>query len=452
MACIRKRRGKWVVDYRDGAGVRRWLTCETRREAEDVLSEKVRESRQRIRPSVNRHLTVAEYAEKWFRVCSQLLKPRTLDSYTMLLRVHLLPEFGPLRLSHVQRAHVKEFLLRRLESGLSRGSVKLIHAVLRALLASAVSDGLLVGNPAQGLGKELQLSRPADQEHAEVEERAMMREQLRCFLATVVTPHRYDRRYYELFLTLARAGLRLGEALALKWGDLDFYARKIHVRRTVISRRDTGTPKGNRKRVVDMSQELRRALLRLQVRRKTETLKRGWPTPPEWVFCSDEGTRLDRDKVEKAFGRILSRAGLPGHFTPHSLRHTFGSLLIADGASPAYVCQQMGHSSIKITVDIYGSHLPIGSPEIVDRLDDGDQASPGKSGSNTVASVSHPLEVPSGRGLIPDTAAHRASATQTTPARTTLAPASREPSRPSPSQRLPMIAENTMETSRAATT
>jgi hypothetical protein len=64
MACIRKRRGKYIVDYRDGAGVRRWITCETRRQAEDVLTERLRVSRQPIRPAVDTNITVAEYAER----------------------------------------------------------------------------------------------------------------------------------------------------------------------------------------------------------------------------------------------------------------------------------------------------------------------------------------------------------------------------------------------------
>jgi hypothetical protein len=79
LACIRKRRGKWVVDYRDGAGIRRWITCETRRQAEAVLSDRLREGQRPLQPSVDPDITVAEYAGHWLSRLT--VKPRMVDSY-----------------------------------------------------------------------------------------------------------------------------------------------------------------------------------------------------------------------------------------------------------------------------------------------------------------------------------------------------------------------------------
>src|SRR5215813_6792264 len=103
MACIRKRRGKYVVDYRDGAGARRWVTCETKRQAEDVLSEKLRESRQHARLAVDPHVTVADYAKRWLGFVGATLKPRTLRSYDDTLRLHILPELGQTKLCRVHK-------------------------------------------------------------------------------------------------------------------------------------------------------------------------------------------------------------------------------------------------------------------------------------------------------------------------------------------------------------
>ena len=80
--------------------------------------------------------------------------------------------------------------------------------------------------------------------------------------------------------------------------------------------------------------------------------------------------------------RVLKDAELPLHFTPHCLRHTFASLPLQQGESPAYVQRQLGHASIQLTVDTYGRWLPIGNKAAVDRLDD---ATPGASGSKVVA-------------------------------------------------------------------
>ena len=87
---------------------------------------------------------------------------------------------------------------------------------------------------------------------------------------------------------------------------------------------------------------------------------------PPWIFCSEAGTPLDHNNVVKTFKRVLKAAELPLHFTPHGLRHTFASLLLSAQVSPAYVQRQLGHASIKLTVDTYGRWLPIGNKAAID--------------------------------------------------------------------------------------
>ena len=80
---------------------------------------------------------------------------------------------------------------------------------------------------------------------------------------------------------------------------------------------------------------------------------------------------MDASRLRKAFSKVLKAAALPGHLSPHSLRHSFASQLLQHGESPAYVQRQLGHASIKLTVDTYGKWLPMGNTAAVDRLDDG---------------------------------------------------------------------------------
>lgn len=89
-----------------------------------------------------------------------------------------------------------------------------------------------------------------------------------------------------------------------------------------------------------------------------------------WVFSSLDGTLLDGANLEKASKRALKVANLPQHFSPHCLRHTYASLLLQDGVSPAYVQEQLGHSSIELTVDTYGRWLRKEAPGAGDRLDE----------------------------------------------------------------------------------
>src|SRR5262245_38506852 len=179
----------------------------------------------------------------------------------------------------------------------------------------------------------------------------------------------YVRRHAVLLLLLARTGMRMGEALGLQWSDVDFGGREIRIDRAFSAGR-IDTPKSGHGRTIDMSNQLTTTLLRLQLERKTETLKHGWAEMPEWVFCTEIGTPLDESRVRKIFSKVLKPAGLPLHFSPHCLRHTFASLLLQQGESPAYVQRQLGHASIQLTVDTYGKWLPMGNKAAVDRLDD----------------------------------------------------------------------------------
>jgi len=364
MACIRKRRGKWVVDWRDGAGVRRWATCATRREAEDVLDVRRREARQATRPVVDPDITVKDYAERWLGMLAASAKPRTLTMYRAYLRRHVLPVFGMTKVRQVAKGRVKGFLAEKLREDFSRSSVELMLGVLRGLLNAAIDDGVILANPADRVGRHLRLSRPPRARQDEI--KAMTREQLARLLAAA---GRVAPRYVPLFLLYARTGARLGEGLALQWADVNLVDRELRLCRSLGPGGHVDTPKGGRGRTVDMSQELARTLQRLQLERKHETLRRGWPSMPSWVFCGPEGRPLSRSDADRAFRRVLKAAGLPAHFSIHGLRHTFASLLLQQGESPVYVQRQLGHASITMTVDTYGRWLPMGNKAAVDRLD-----------------------------------------------------------------------------------
>ena len=127
-----------------------------------------------------------------------------------------------------------------------------------------------------------------------------------------------------------------------------------------------------------MSRQLETVLRHLHTDRKSETLRRGWREMPLWVFSTTRGTMLNKGNVRRVFVRLLKRAELPPHFSPHCLRHTFASLLLQQGESPVYVQRQLGHASIKLTADTYGKWLPMGNKAAVDRLD---AAAAGASGS-----------------------------------------------------------------------
>ena len=185
--------------------------------------------------------------------------------------------------------------------------------------------------------------------------------------------------YHPLFLMALRAGPRRGELVAVQWGDIQFGKdeqdpnRFIVVEHNYVKREHT-TTKSKKSRRVDISRELRRVLIELRDKRLLESFLKGKnDISDELVFPSPDGSILDPDNLYRRYFRpVLTKAGLR-KIRLHDLRHTFGSLLIQSGASIVYVKEQMGHSSIQVTVDIYGHLIPGANVSFVDRLDDAEQ-------------------------------------------------------------------------------
>jgi integrase len=349
-------KGKYIVGGRDAAGQPRWRTVtslEAAKELQAVWTLAERREPHR-RPAVNPRITVAAYAEEWLTLQAPRLKRRTLELYADQLRRVIGPTLGQVRVRDLSRARIRRFLAGCFAQGLAQGTVRLTYTCLHALLNHAVEDELIGANPAAKLSRQLRLMTPKETRQEQI--KAMEADQLRVFLQAIES-HPRDRRHWVFFLCLARAGLRLGEALALEWTALDFVRSVIHVTQGFSGRHLDPTPKGRRARSVDLSPQLAQALRRLLVERKAETLRKGWPAVPRWVFCTVTGTPLWKQNVERLMTRALARAGLPGHFTPQCLRHTFASLLLQGGEAPVYVQRQLGHASLTLTVDTYGKWL-----------------------------------------------------------------------------------------------
>ncbi len=117
-----------------------------------------------------------------------------------------------------------------------------------------------------------------------------------------------------------------------------------------------------------MSLELTQALKDLYMDRQLEASTQGTSKIPQWVFCDERGQLLHHNTLRKVFHRLLQAAGLR-QVRFHDLRHTFASLLLQQGESLVYVKEQMGHSSIQVTVDLYGHLIPGSNKQAVDKLD-----------------------------------------------------------------------------------
>jgi integrase len=153
-------------------------------------------------------------------------------------------------------------------------------------------------------------------------------------------------------------------------------------------------------------------------RRREESFRSGKPLAP-WVVLSwlsekpgpKEQQRAEK-RVRRSMERTLKLAGLPGHFTPHSLRHTFCSILISSGVSPVYVQQQAGHASVEITVSVYGSWFAVEAPGAMDRLA---QGAPGASTGNIQAETGNIAAAVDSESLLPTGTCGRGGSSRPSP-------------------------------------
>lgn len=308
------------------------------------------------------------YAARWLDgVAALRCQPSTVELYRHRLATRLLPTLGSLPLTAITRERIKALVAEQFRAGslkiegrsISPKTLRAVMSTLITILNSAVEDGLIPNNPAARWGR---VVRP---EQAQVEEvEAFTPEELTRLLEVT---ERDDSDAYPFILCLARTGLRLGEAMALQWADVDFAQRVLLVRRSARRGR-TSIPKNGKARRVDMSRQLGGVLRGWKTLSDAEAAVEGHEAS-SWVFPTLAANPCAQDTFRRRWRRILERAELR-YRKLHTLRHTFASLLIQGGEPITYVQRQLGHHSPAFTLAVYTHFVPRGDRRAVDTLDD----------------------------------------------------------------------------------
>ncbi len=357
---IRKRNdGRWEARVSAG-GKQRSIYGKTR---EDV-ARKMRALQREVdqgRRIVTKKQSLAQFLDAWLEESVQpSVRPRTFQTYEMHCRLYLKPALGTLSLDQLGPQHVLRLQNDLLERGLAPSTVTYTRAVLRKALGQALQWGYVTQN-AVTLVPAPKARRP--------EVSPLSPEQARVFLQAV----KGDR--LEALYTVALAvGLRQGEALGLRWQDVDLSRGTLSVR-NALQRLDGEfklVPPKTRKsrRTIPLPQTVQIALAQHQVRQLQEREAAG----AEWhdwglVFTTPLGMPLDGVSVTKSFQKRLRELGLP-HQRFHDLRHACASFLLAQGLSPRVVMETLGHSQISLTMDTYAHVMPSLQREAADRMDD----------------------------------------------------------------------------------
>jgi integrase len=299
--------------------------------------------------------TFKEYSEKWLDGYVKInLRESTFDEYESVLRNHVLPAFKNEKIDSLTKGEIRDLLLSKYSGGLSQKRILLIKDVISGVLNYALDEELINTNPTSGITKRL-FPQNGAQKKTVSEKDVFTKEEIDQFLETCESDF---PQYYSFFLMGARTGMRLGELLALKWGDVDLENGFIWVRRSY--RRDRFTrPKNGKSRKVEMSDQLMDVL--------KSQLKDRFKEVSEFVH-QNKGNIMAQNFIRREYFRILEKAKIR-RIKLHGLRHAFCTHLLSAGVSPYYVSQQAGHSSISITCDVYGSWISTDENRHVNLLD-----------------------------------------------------------------------------------
>jgi integrase len=310
--------------------------------------------------------TVREFGERWLReIESSSRSLSTRINYRIVLRKHISASaLGGVRLDRITYQDLKEFTIGKTAT-YAKSTVNLMIATLHLLFTEATREGLVARNP---------VSR-ADLMQFLAGSRSGRRRRPDPF--TLHELHAIEAiaresfpDWWPLICCLARTGMRISEAIALEWRHVDFRGRYLIVEQSLPQHRQLGGPKSEAgRRRVEMSDELAEVLRRLKTDRRKAWLAKGQAEIPRWVFCTSRGTPVYYWSFLKRIWRRLMEKAKVRPRTPHDLRHTFATLHLADGASPVWVKEQLGHSSIAMTVDVYKHWIPSSDRGEASRLD-----------------------------------------------------------------------------------
>jgi len=312
-------------------------------------------------------LDLAGYIDKWLGHMRGRVRPGTFGAYECMLRLYAIPVLGAIPLAELHPLQIQQLYGDLLDSGshrfgrgLSAGYVLNLHRVLVQSLGAAFRWGLIPTNPAAAA----QPPRPRRPELGQIDPA----------LANQILEAARGSRLLELPIAIALAtGMRRGEILGLRWGDLDEDLTVAHVRRSLqsiggLSFEEPKTPRS--RRAVVLPQFLHPYLVR---QREDQTGRResfggAWKATDQVVDRPD-GSPVNPATFSAEWSKFIRRKGLP-RVRFHDLRHAHATLMLLQGVHPKIVSERLGHSNIGITLDIYSHVLPTMQSEAAQAFDD----------------------------------------------------------------------------------
>lgn len=361
-------------EWRDRRQIRR-RGFRTRKEAQAAL-DKLRADAQAGTFVAPQRQTVAEWAGEWLESRRHQLAPLTWASYDRNLRLHVLPRLGGLQLQSLDGGHLNRLYAELLDggrkrpgasAGLSPRTVRYCHTIVGRMLKDAVRLRRVQHNAAE------QASPPSAKAAKPPEMKCWTADELARFLEATA-----EDRYGPVWSFLALSGARRGEALGLRWADLDLEAGSASIRQQVLPMpRETGRGRvgqvvtGTKTADARVIQLDASTVAMLKAHRRAQARERlavgaGY-VDHGLVFPAPDGRPVQPDLCTKAFDRRVRQLDVPV-IRLHDLRHTWATLALEAGVDVAVVSKQLGHSSPTVTWNTYQHVRRATQADAVDRV------------------------------------------------------------------------------------
>jgi integrase len=332
-------------------------TLRTKTEARQWASEREAEIRRGewVDPRLSR-VTLGEWAADYLTTIVHL-RSITRRDYERILKTHLLPVFANRPVVSIELIDIRRFMAEKQAAGQAAKSLQKIRLVLRQVLELARVSGAIKTNPCDGLRLP----------------RAVQMEPVFLSADQIEALARATRPPYDLLVrVVAATGLRPSEVCGLRVGKVNILRSTLEISEalTVVGgKTEVGPTKTYARRSVGVPRSLSGDLA-AHLAGRAETVGRQLD-PDDYVFTAPRGGPLRRDLLFKRFLRpAIEAAGLPSALRLHDLRHSCAALLIELGAHPKAIQERLGHSSITVTMDVYGHLFPALNEALTDRLNE----------------------------------------------------------------------------------
>ena len=276
-------------------------------------------------------------------------KPSTVENYESIMKNHIVPELGRIHIDKLTSTDVQRLIGKLMKKGYAARYVRGIHHVLRCSLNVAVSRKMIVVNPAAG---------------------AVVPKLTHVEMDTISASDVTQLQSADLFeseplfacvLLMVFTGLRRGEALALRWSDIDLEHGTLVVQRELVKCKSgtifQSTKTKNSNRLVPFGEWMRTVLLNHHESQKDFIKKTKGYKDDDLVFARETGHSYYPDSLRKILHRILKKAGIHA-VRVHDLRHTCATILMLSGVHPKVVQEILGHSNIALTLGTYSHTMP----------------------------------------------------------------------------------------------